>query len=300
MSLPSVPLGEVCEIIMGQAPKGETYNTNGDGLPLVGGASDFGVAFPKPKKFTSAPTKISKPGDIILSIRATIGPKVEADGQYCLGRGVAALRAKSRLDRRYLWHWLTQSTNTLLGKARGATFLQVSSDDIKSLPLPLPPLEEQRRIAAILDKADALRQKRKQAIALLDSLTQSIFLEMFGDPISNPRGLGCVALEDVAEFQGGATPSKDRTELWGGDIPWVSPKDMKRLVIDTSLDTVSASNIESGKLKEIPASSTLLVIRGMILAHTVPIAIAKRAVTINQDMKAVIFASMNQTQVLAG
>ena len=74
--------------------------------------------------------------------------------------------------------------------------------DFRSLEIPLPPLDEQRRIAAILDKADALRRKRKRAIDLLDSLTQSIFLEMFGDPIDNPtrlrsRKLGAIARSNV-------------------------------------------------------------------------------------------------------
>ncbi|WP_377277312.1 restriction endonuclease subunit S [Rhizobium sp. R86522] len=79
----------------------------------------------------------------------------------------------------------------------------IPQDTFLELPVPLPPLAEQKRIAAILDKADALRAKRRQAIALLDSLTQSIFLEMFGDPVSNPKGWPTFKLSDVAEFFAG-------------------------------------------------------------------------------------------------
>jgi len=175
-------LDTVADITMGQAPDGESYNLDGEGLPLIAGAGDFGELHPEPKKFTSAPGKTCQPGDVILGIRATIGEKVLADGRYCLGRGVAGLRAKTGLDERYLWHWLTHVTPTLAAKAKGATFKQVNREDIGELRITLPPLPEQRRIAEILDKADALRAKRRAALAELDTLTQSIFLNMFGDP----------------------------------------------------------------------------------------------------------------------
>ena len=93
---------------MGQAPNGDAYNFNGDGWALVAGAGDFGELYPNPKKFTTEAARISKHGDIVLGIRATIGEKVIVDGEYCLGGGVAGLGAKHTLDSRYLWHWLTQ------------------------------------------------------------------------------------------------------------------------------------------------------------------------------------------------
>ncbi len=76
----------------------------------------------------------------------------------------------------------------LRAQGRGATFLQVSKSDIASLQIPLPPLDEQKRIAGILDAADALRAKRREALAQLDTLLQSTFLDMFGDPVTNPMG----------------------------------------------------------------------------------------------------------------
>jgi type I restriction enzyme S subunit len=79
---------------MGQAPNGQSYNERGEGLPLIAGAGDFNGLRISPKKFTTAPGKVSEPGDIILSIRASIGAKVWSDGEYCLGRGVAGLRPR--------------------------------------------------------------------------------------------------------------------------------------------------------------------------------------------------------------
>jgi type I restriction enzyme S subunit len=190
-------LDAVADITMGQAPEGESYNLDGEGLPLIAGAGDFGELHPEPKKFTTAPGKTCQPGDVVLGIRATIGEKVLADGTYCLGRGVAGLRAKPGLDERYLWHWLTHVAPTLAAKAKGATFKQVNREDIGELRITLPPLPEQRRIAEILDKADALRAKRRAALSHLDTLTQSIFLDMFGDPATNPKGWPITKLGEV-------------------------------------------------------------------------------------------------------
>jgi type I restriction enzyme S subunit len=180
-------LGSVAKITMGQAPDGQTYNGEGVGLPLIAGAGDFGQVHPSPKKFTSAPTKVCDPGDIVIGIRASIGEKVVADRRYCLGRGVAGLSPRADLDARYLWHWLTNIAPILLAKAKGATFLQVNREDIAGLEIELPSLVEQRRIAEILDKADTLRAKRQAALAQLDFLTQSMFLDMFGDPVCKPK-----------------------------------------------------------------------------------------------------------------
>ncbi len=195
-------LADVCDVTMGQAPTGDTYNDSGDGLPLIAGAGDFGETLPAAKKWTTATgVRASKPGDIIVGIRASIGDKVWSDGTYCLGRGVAGLRAKGDLDQQYLWHWVTYAAPTLSAKGRGATFLQVNKRDVTEMEIPVPPIEEQRRIAAVLDAADALRAKRRQALAKLDTLTQSIFLDMFvtGDP-----DLPTATIESIAAETKGA------------------------------------------------------------------------------------------------
>ena len=194
---PEVALGEVCLITMGQAPSGESYNSEGDGWPLISGAGDFHNGLPKAKKFTSVKTKLCEPGDIVLGIRASIGSKVLADKIYCLGRGVAGLRASVDLEERYLWHWLDAVAEDLAAQGRGATFKQVNKNDVAELKIPLPPLDEQRRIAAILDKADVVRAKRKAALETLETLSLAIFIEMFGDPVSNPMGWPVESLADL-------------------------------------------------------------------------------------------------------
>jgi type I restriction enzyme S subunit len=101
------------------------------------------------------------------------------------------------LDSKYLFHWLRANRKHLESLGNGATFKEVSKAVVSRLSLPLPPLPEQRRIAAILDAADALRQKRRQALALLDQLSQSIFIEMFGDPAKNRLGWDNAPLSEL-------------------------------------------------------------------------------------------------------
>ena len=189
MTVKTVRLKEVCDVIMGQAPKGDTYNSEGIGLPLLAGAGDLGEIEPIPSRFTTKPTRLAKPGDIILCVRATLGRTNWARRTYCLGRGVASLRANSQqLDSRYLWHWIATQGPNLEQQARGSTFRQVTRDTVERLRIPLPPLPEQRRIAAILDNADAVRRKRQQTLDLADQFLRSAFLDMFGDPVTNPKG----------------------------------------------------------------------------------------------------------------
>lgn len=189
MKIPKFKLSQICNITMGQAPNGSSYNEIGEGYALIAGAGDFGANTPNPKKHTVKPTRLSVEGDLILCIRATIGDLNWSDSQYCLGRGVAGLRPiPNKLDKNYLWHFLQSYKEELQKKGTGSTFKQISRSHIEEIEVPLPPLEEQKRIAAILDKADTVRRKRQQAIELNEQLLRSVFLDMFGDPITNPKG----------------------------------------------------------------------------------------------------------------
>ena len=228
---------------MGQAPESESYNVDGAGMPLIAGAGDFGEIHPVPKKYTTAPGKTCQAGDIILAIRATIGKKVFAGRQYCLGRGVAGLRPRTGLDGRYLWHWLTYAAPSLATKAKGATFKQVNREDIGALPITVPSLHEQRRIAEFLDKADALRVKRQAALVQLDTLTQSIFIDMFGDPASNTKRWPVALLrEATARIQIGPFGSLlHQQDYVKGGIPLVNPKHIQQRAIQPDpSETLSA------------------------------------------------------------
>ena len=266
MNYPKIRLDKVCRITMGQAPSGDSYNFEGEGLPLIAGAGDFGKETPEPKKFTTASGKKSEKGEIILCIRATIGDLNWSDKEYCLGRGVAGLFGHmDKLDQKYLWHWLTNATPFLKSKGKGATFLQVTKEDICSLEISLPPLEEQRRIASILDKADELRQKRQQAFEKLDHLLKATFIDMFGDPLSNPKGFDVAKLsEQVDLIQIGPFGTQLHQEDYiENGIPLINPSHIKNgKIIPNHKLTVSKLKYEELTQYHLRLNDVLLGRRG--------------------------------------
>jgi type I restriction enzyme S subunit len=193
---------------MGTAPPGETYNATGDGLPMIAGAGDYGDRHPEPKKWTSHPMAVAQKGDLLICVRATIGDLNWADREYCLGRGVAGIRAiNGHADLHYLAHYLDAAKHLLAEKGSGSTFPAIRRADLTDFPVPIPfpddprrSLAEQKRIAAILDKADAIRRRRQEAARLADTLIPSVFYEMFGDPVLNRKGWPTRPLGEMLDF----------------------------------------------------------------------------------------------------
>lgn len=305
MNWPKAALGEVTQKIgSGSTPRGGEESYKDRGIPFIRSMNVYdgefvynGLAYLDEEQARALRHVTLHPGDVLLNITgASVARVCRLPDKLSGGRvnqHVAIIRPdNNRLDSDFLAHLLRApeaKAQLLRVSEAGATREAITKTQIEEFRIPLPPLAEQRRIAAILGKADRVRRLRKRAVGLLEGLTQSIFLEMFGHPAANPHGIPIEALSNVASFVSGGTPSKDVREFWSGDIPWVSPKDMKVTNIVDSEDHVSEAAILRTSLKLIEPVTVLMVVRGMILAHTVPIAITHRAVTINQDMKAIRF-----------
>lgn len=258
-------------------------------------------AVPKvePQKAPSRARQLVVANDVVV---ATVRPNLngvahigsDLDGATA-STGYCVLRPLSnKLDSRYLFYWVQSKTfvSDMMAKATGANYPAVTDKIIKQSYIPLPSLDEQKRIAAILGKADAIRRKRQQAIQLADDFLCSVFLDMFGDPVTNPKGWELKSLSELCEIRGGGTPSKRNDNFWGGDIPWVSPKDMKSIYIYTTIDKITNEAIVGSSTKLIDSNSVLMVVRSGVLKHTIPLAINTVPVTINQDMKAFCCSKM--------
>jgi type I restriction enzyme S subunit len=198
-----VELGEVAEVIAGQSPPSKYYNQDGEGLPFFQGKADFNYLFPDVRYWCTKPTKISEPGDILFSVRAPVGPTNLNKVQACIGRGLSAIRPSEKIDLKFLLYFFRYMEPRISDKATGSTFKAITQKTLKSLKIPLPPLPEQRRLAARLDKADALRQKSRAVVEAYAELGRSVFLEVFGDPVRNERGWEVVELEKLISIQGG-------------------------------------------------------------------------------------------------
>ena len=198
------------------------------------------------------------------------------------------LRARGGNLPKFIYYFVRQSEfrKAARQRFRGAAGQQrVPEDFLTSYPFPEVAPTEQRRIVRILEQADVLRQKRTEADTLADRILPALFNHCFGEPTANSKGWPVSRLHELADFVSGATPSKENAAFWNGEIPWVSPKDMKREELYDSIDHVSEAALLESNLKRLPSDTTLIVVRGMILAHTVPVCLARVSVTINQDMK---------------
>jgi type I restriction enzyme S subunit len=158
-----------------------------------------------PRKITdrglqSCAAAVLPPESVLFSSRAPIGHVAINTTPMATNQGFKSfIPDRDRLDAKYLYYWLRANRRYLEGLGNGATFKEVSKAVVSQIEIPLPPVSEQRRIAAILDKADVLRAKRRAVLKKLEELAQSIFLDMFGDPATNPKGWQLSTIGNVSE-----------------------------------------------------------------------------------------------------
>ena len=196
-----VRLGDIEEIKMGQSPKGEEVLENGK-YSFIGGPTDMGDDFPKMKRYVDNPTKLSDYGDLIISIRATIGKTNVSDKKYCLGRGVCAITSKN-IKINFLRNYIFSITNYLYSISTGTTFSQISKEDIEKICISLPPLEEQQEIVRILDEVLENENKVKELLELeerIDILEKSILNKAFKGELGTQNSSDESAIELLKEI----------------------------------------------------------------------------------------------------
>ena len=160
-----VKLGDVAEIISGQSPPGESYNESGNGLPFYQGKADFGeIWLDPPRIWTTEVTKRARGDDVVMSVRAPVGPVNLCTQEICIGRGLAAIRPSETLLRDYLFYFLRNNQDRIRG-GDGAVFPSISRDQIAEIEIPLPPLEEQRRIVAEIEGYQKVLDGARQILA---------------------------------------------------------------------------------------------------------------------------------------
>ena len=217
----SLQLNKIAGLVMGQSPSSDSYNTEGEGMPFFQGKSDFGKVNPKIRMYCKSPKKLAHKNDILLSVRAPVGDVNIAEGTCCIGRGLAAISGqKEKSYSKYIYYYLLWKKKELENIGVGSTFKAIGKKDIEKILIPLPPLDIQKKIATALDTANALIEKRKEQIEKLDLLIKSQFIEMFGDPVTNPKGWETDVLGRLSDIYRGGSP-RPISQFLGGDIPWI-------------------------------------------------------------------------------
>ena len=208
-----VKLGELCHVVTkGTTPTSIGLSFEEDGIPFLR-ITNIGnntvaldnVLFISNKTHKALSRSIVKPKDFLITIAGTIGKVAIVPDNFpesnC-NQAVAILRFDyEKLVPNYLLYWLSTSDaiGQITGKKVTATISNLSLGQIKELEIPLLPLTEQKRIVAILDKADSLRRKNQQAIQLADQFLRAVFLDMFGDPMTNPKGWEAIKLGHICD-----------------------------------------------------------------------------------------------------
>ena len=210
--------------------------------------------------------QVVEPGDVLLSkivphirrswiVGKERGRRIIASGEWIVFRSECA-------NPDYLRQVLvgdpfhTQFMNTVAGV--GGSLLRARPAHVAKIAIPLPPLAEQRRIAAVLDRAEALRAKRRAALAQLDSLTQSLFLDLFGNPVGNPNKWRMCAVGEIADC---IVPGRDKPKSFTGNVPWITTDDLQHLEVTSSSPKklgLSAAEIAEVRARVIPEGSVII------------------------------------------
>ena len=196
---------EICTLIMGQSPDSKSYNKDKNGIPFYQGNADFGEKHPTPTVWCTAPKKIARKGDILISVRAPIGDMNIANEDCCIGRGLAAIRLNKSdiVDINYLYHYLSATVEFLQEQGTGSTFKAINKTTLEGIEIPCPSIEKQKNIAKFIIEIKTSIQYKKAELVALNELVKSRFIEMFGDPQNNNKQFPTKKLIDVVTLQRG-------------------------------------------------------------------------------------------------
>ena len=300
-SFKMVKLGDVCDILRGVTfSKSESSDTpTMNSLPIIRAGNiqeqlilDKNLVYVGSKKVSQI--QLIKKNDIIICTSSgslkIIGKcriaKKDWNGSY--GAFNACIRTKNGTHSSYVYYYLLSNKfRKWCELSLGANIKNIRNSELKKFQIPLPPLPVQKKIIALLDRAQELIDDRKEQIRLMDALIQSVFYDMFGDPVTNPKGWEVKKLEDVGNWKSGGTPLRKITEYYQGSIPWVSSGELNYTYIYDSNEYITLEAVNHSATKVMPEGSLML---GMYDTAALKSSIAQREMTCNQ---AIVFSRLD-------
>lgn len=286
------------------------------GVPVIRGNNlnaddgvfkDHDFAFVDEAKANSLRRNMATRGDLVFTQRGSLGQCaiVPHDAQYeryVISQSQMRVRPDlTKVVPTFLFHYMRSAyALRVIEKRTLATGVpHINLGILREFPIPCPPLVEQRRVGAILDKAESIRRKRQEAISLGEALLRSTFLELFGDPVTNPKRWPVKPLGSLAVFTGGGTPPRAVPTYFTGKTCWATSKDMKGEVLHDTEEHITADAIENCATKLVPAGTILVVVKSKILMRRLPVLIAAVPTCFGQDLKGITLARGQSTTFVA-
>lgn len=291
-------LSNEVDVLSGFAWKAAHFNRDRVGLPII---RIQNVGNDSEKDFVFWPGEykerfVVRKGDVLLTLSGSFRLAEWQDEDALLNQRIVKLTPSNDLDKRYFIRFMETQLKKIESMGRHALVNNVSVTDIKNFQIPVPPLEEQKRIAKILDAADALRAKRRESLAQLDALLQSTFLDLFGDPFENPKGWPRTLVENEIDFL--TSGSRGWAKYYSDDgALFIRIQNLKSGRLDfTDMAFVTPPESAEAKRTRVKPGDVLLSItadlgRTAVVPYGVPVA------HINQHLAILRFKTMNPTFV---
>lgn len=294
---PTIPFRQTGTWLSGGTPTRNEPTFWGGDVPWIGTKDLKGFDLRTSSEFVTqlgaeTGSRVVDPGAVLFVTRGMSLAKEFRVGvaatRLAFNQDVKAIVPRAELDGRFLAWFLRSKEQYVLDQCDTATHgtKRLPLERVETMPVPLPPLSEQRRIAAILDEADALRRKRREALGLLDALLRSAFLEMFGDPVTNPREWETKALGRVCDITTGNTPSRLQEEYFGDHIEWVKSDNINTPAhyLTKAREGLSETGAVAGRVA--PPGSVLMTCIAGSPGCIGNVAISNRTVAFNQQINA--------------
>jgi type I restriction enzyme S subunit len=288
----------ICTIVRGSSPRPQGdkryYSGNIPRLMIADVTRDGMYVIPKIDSLTIEGAKLSRPmkkGDLIIAVSGDAGLPCVLNIDACIHDGFVGLRNldETKIDKIYLYQFLKAFKVRNKAQAVGAIFKNLTTLQIKDIEVPLPSLPTQKKIVEILEAADMLRQKDKALIEKYHQLSQSLFLDMFGDPVKNEKGWKTERLDALAILKSGGTPTRQNPEYFKGSIPWITTVALGKRYInnDDAVEYITDEALEN--------STTKLISKGAIMIGT-RVGVGKASIIncdmcSNQDITSIVLSS---------
>lgn len=281
-------LGDICEIQNGYAFRSALFREQGLPILRISNIQNDAVTLDNIVYFLESDYNIDLdrfkvyPGDTVIALSGATTGKIginKTDLTFYLNQRVALCRESNTLIKGYLFYYLRTKTMELLSMAGGVAQPNLSTNQIQQLLISVPTFQIQQKIVEELDCLTSIIEKQKKQLEELDNLAQSIFYDMFGDPIENEKGWNVKTLGELCKTSSGGTPSKSIAEYFKGDILWLRSGEIKDMYLYDTEIKISDSALKNSNAKIFPVNTVVVAMYGATVGQ---VGIIKNEMATNQ------------------